>query len=541
VGPAGLLNGFLSLYGVTTGYDSTVHYIDETLAFDLYSISLPSNYFGCPDFTLSSQTGAACWISYASSPTDLSKVLSHNTNLSITANQTAVVGAWLAYQANYTMSFLFDIEGHVGSSYTTVYRSDGAHYVGYPTIFPPTAPPSYYNNANMFVGKSPYQLLFQNVSLLGGVVLYGKTTFPQEIGLVASSQRSPFADIKAPSLVVTVNTGQVNIDDVDEITAFSTGIPFSFTPPTYQTIYGNPSDIPSGVSATFCNIANLGSTATVNLSISQDYFGIKSHWTPTFPPGHTTSTYGWSNSIVSDNLQYTLFNSILQRQVNFSIMYDTSVQGIDVKRFTVSPSNFEPDVSTGPGYGLISYAVALYFCSGKPIFFTPPRFFTVNLTAAEQAFSTMYDGVSFTSPSWTPLTPVTGADPSTLTAWQDLEPVSGQEVGGSLKEQVNLLVLSSAGAVNLSKAIPGHYMGPYTSTLWPVVWSDKHGELTSSQASTLKAAISAVTAANLLLIIGTIIGGVMMIVSSAFVVLYVRRRKGYNTQTSKIDLNTISV
>lgn len=153
----------------------------------------------------------------------------------------------------------------------------------------------------------------------------------------------------------------------------------------------------------------------------------------------------------------------------------------------------------------------------------------------------MYDGVSFTSPSWTPLTPVTGADPSTLTAWQDLEPVSGQEVGGSLKEQVNLLVLSSAGAVNLSKAIPGHYMGPYTSTLWPVVWSDKHGELTSSQASTLKAAISAVTAANLLLIIGTIIGGVMMIVSSAFVVLYVRRRKGYNTQTSKIDLNTISV
>jgi len=100
-----------------------------------------------------------------------------------------------------------------------------------------------------------------------------------------------------------------------------------------------------------------------------------------------------------------------------------------------------------------------------------------------------------------------------------------------------------AGAVNASTGVQNttYYMGPSSSTLWPVVWSDKHGELTTSEASSLKTAIGAVTASRLVLIIGTVIGGVQMIVSSVFVGLYYFRRRGYATQTSKIDLNTISV
>jgi len=302
--------------------------------------------------------------------------------------------------------------------------------------------------------------------------------------------------------------------------------------------------------------------------------------TPTLPPGVQQNTYDWHDAF-TESLIYDIFNTDVFRHLHLSYWFDTQVQNINVKRFTIISSDYLPNSE----YGMLCTGLINPTCTGKNLMVGQPHNYRVDLSCVtSQTQVSMYTGI--TAPAGLAVLPTSlnvindstilfqtaqqlqsfdyALDPSVpLVAWQDLHPLSGQELRGSLKQQINLVVPFWVGASNqLSGAYlqgaPGQIftMAPYDSHdvgiagtnlipnsngmprpfYWPLVWINKHGELTSKQADAVKAAEAAVTASRILLIVGTVIGGVMFIVGLILTIYFARRGDSYAPQTSKSDL-----
>jgi len=209
--------------------------------------------------------------------------------------------AWLQALSTRFLDFLFDLDGHLGSQFATSMYTLSETSVTFPSSF---------NNANAFVKKTPYQLLFQNSSLLASQIAatFGSNAFspfPQEIGLMAAEQRIISAELDPPN-VFQISTAS---DSADAILAYGRNVQQA---DAALTIYGSLSEASgAAIPPLFCNpfasteFSSASAAQNVSDPISQIFNGLPTLYTPVLPAGGAVL-----KPIQSDSLKRTASNDL---------------------------------------------------------------------------------------------------------------------------------------------------------------------------------------------------------------------------------------
>jgi len=449
--------------------------------------------------------------------------------------------------------------------------------------------PKQLNTANLFQRLSAWKFIHHRDSQLGIVANQvklllavqkaaglGKGSDTVALNWLGGEQGGVAADSNRPSVAidrlkptyVKINTGLANMDDVDVMVTY------------LDTPY-----IPN------CNdVDNVNGGLDAVAVDTWSNVGARAYWTPQFRPAKKDGAYGFTDTVVTRDLQYDVWNSQVVKHINFQYEGDRDLGGINTYRYRIR----DVDFVRRPNYGVFCEGVIDPQCNQKGLLLHQPRYTGANVTCLgagdiyqqykHQGRFAVIQNITYV-PNNIMLAADPNVEPTYLHVFEDLEPVSGALVRGSLKLQVSLVVPYWIGA---SRQALGAYKTNYTtgntfvdnknvlgfqcftaegwgangacaavtmnpaptvdagataveSMVWPLYWSNKNGAATKKNIDDLKFAHGAVTASRLVLIIGTIVGGVMFFVFLVLFLIYLKAWRadgGRQKLTSSAELAT---
>lgn len=492
----------------------------------------------------------------------------------ITIDQVNGIKSYYQYLAFAYWNFVFASNGHLGSQYKSLFSPANCAVQAGQYISPLVKGEfgcTTFNNANMYIKATPRSLLFEQYNTIGAVVQATKPA-SRRGSLSFSTNYTSEADARLDSWQYTVGTGINHINDIDNLYLWKNKTSLSTDP--WKGIWCHKGDDATYAPGGYYPVQHF--SLVPGWTYREANQAQMTKYTPNYPPGKVSDSnrYSFENSIISDKtFALDLFVGDISRHAKMVYYRDASVKGIDIQRYTISDTEFNAGLTF---FGQYFRGLANYSCpgaGGPNTFSCYPRYGKLDLSVLRSAV-----GAGFTLPSLAAPGSVlytTGIDTAVinapdrdtflansqmgenfgdsneLIAMIDLEPVSGAALGGTLKQQVNLLVQPYIGAnllvylnstgVTANPAFPSLFRSAapnahlHRATLMPIYWLNKIGFLSDKQADTFKSSVyGAKLASRVVLIVGSIVGGLMMFVALGFVI--VKRRAGYNTQTSKSDL-----
>lgn len=466
--------------------------------------------------------------------------------LSFTTDNIDGVKAWLNHILHNQYNWVFEVMGHQAGRFKDRFAGS-CQALANPdlALSTVTSDPAcrVFNNGNMWVLASAKSLLFENMHLLGPLLAAAKapavTLHPTRLSYFSNSTSQ--ADAALDREVNQVGTGINHIGDVDNIYKFK-----------------NTSVLPTtGSSAPWCHQAIDPVYAPAGLYHIQRFqqFGQTfqqvtqaeaTKYSPNYPPGRVddSNPFKYKSSVIEDrSFPVSVFVSDITRRAKMVWYSDISLKGIDLRRYTISDEEFVKI----PFFGQYYDGLANYTCpaaGGPTTFACLPRYQKVNQTDCD-----IRGGFEFAT-----LAVPTDADfnrdapfganfflASELLPFIDFEPTSGAAMAGTLKMQLNLMVTPYVGATAALYPAGAESTwlstGPRRTTVIPSVWLSKIAFLSDKQADKFKSTVQAAQlASKVVLIVGTIVGGVMMFAGLAFFIVNVRKGGAYGSQTSKSDL-----